>query len=80
MLPVRWQEGVENFVWVAESFLSHYSSLKTDGRKKTPMLFDAWQTKHWDYMIMKTSAVAEQDLLSVNKDLHYFSHDENMFS
>lgn len=48
--------------------------------EKTPMLFDAWQTKHWDYMIMKTSAVAEQDLFSENKDLHYFSHDENMFS
>lgn len=31
-------------------------------------------------MIMKTSAVAEQDLLSENKDLHYFLHDENIFS
>lgn len=29
---------------------------------------------------MKTSAVAEQDLLSENKDLHYLLHDENMFS
>lgn len=31
-------------------------------------------------MIMKTSVVAEQNLLSENKDLHYFSGDENMIS
>lgn len=44
------------------------------------MLFDAWETKNRELMIIKTSAIAEQDILSENQDLHYFSHDENMFS
>lgn len=31
-------------------------------------------------MIVITSVAAEQDLLSENKDLHYFSHDNKIFA